>query len=36
MDCMVKNEDLRGKMGGAGNKIGNKIIVPYAWVMAVE
>ena len=36
MDFMVKNEDLIGKMGGAGNKIRNKMIVPYAWLMAVE
>ena len=36
MDFMVKNEDLIGKMRGAGNKIRNKMIVPYAWLMAVE
>ena len=28
MDFMFKNEDLIGKMGGAGNKIRNKMIVP--------
>ena len=36
MELMVENEDLRGKMGGAGNKIRNKMIVPYAWLMALE
>ena len=28
MDFMVENEDLICKMGGAGNKIRNKMIVP--------
>ena len=28
MDFMVKNEDLICKMGGAGNKIRNQMIVP--------
>ena len=36
MDFMVKNEYLIDKMGGAGNKIRNQMIVPYAWLMVVE